>query len=131
MKAKRRDEDLNEWDTPLPVGLKPFTYRVICMPVEVPEMTPGGIIRPYQAMDAEEYLNYVARIAAIGPGAFKHPKYKALELGPDDFPAIGDWIVIAPHSPMKITYQGVRLIVINDDDILAIVDGPEGWKGYV
>lgn len=117
-------------EIPKNVG-RPFGYRVVVMPVRPVEKTVGGIIIPPSAKEADEYLNYVGAIVAIGPGAFQQPKWKVLGMSGDDFPKVGDYVVFAPHSPMKINFEGNKMIVINDDEILMQIDSPVGWKAYV
>lgn len=102
-------------------------WRVVVMPVRPRKMSKGGIALPSQAQDAQAHLNYVGRVASVGPGAWKDPRFEGM--GP--FPKEGDYIVYGRYAGQPMTYRGVKFITINDDEWLVTVDDPEALTIYV
>jgi co-chaperonin GroES (HSP10) len=125
----------NDEEIELPKDLpQPTLWRVLVVPVQPRRMSRGGIALPSQASDAEGYLNYIGRIAALGPLAGKNEKFRvpgsALEQYAWDF-QVGDWVVYGRYAGQRMEKQGVKLVLVNDDEILAKVQGPEGYRIYV
>jgi hypothetical protein len=46
-------------------------------------------------------------------------------------PRPGEWVIVRKFSGIQLTLENVTLKICNDDDILAVIDGPAGWKAYV
>lgn len=46
-------------------------------------------------------------------------------------PKAGDWVILRKYTGIMLELEGVRLRIANDDDILAVIDSPNGWKAYV
>jgi co-chaperonin GroES (HSP10) len=121
---------LNDIERPIPDGLPdPATYRMFLMPVGIKRKTKGGIILPDTSIDAQKWLNAIGRVAKLGPGCFRHQKYKDLGLTEKDFPKVGDLILYSAHAPLRFGFKGVRMIVINDDHWYARVTD-EASTGY-
>lgn len=119
----------NDAETPIPEGVgSPFGYRVLIMPITPPRKI-GNIHLPDVVTDAQDWLNYVGRIAALGMAAFRHPKYE--QLGMFKFPKVGDVVCYARHAPYRLTFKGVKFVIINDDEIIHLPESAEGWKVYV
>jgi co-chaperonin GroES (HSP10) len=143
----------------IPAGRLPrlMGWTVLLQPWTAPKATKGGILLPDQVSDANDYLTYVFRVVALGPLAFTHPRLrggarrgvrfeeKAQDTGGEhwreyewsDFaegvvpPQPGDWVIVRKFSGIQLTLENVTLKICNDDDILAVIDGPAGWKAYV
>lgn len=126
-----KDAWANPHDTEVPDlggGLKPFNYRIVIMPVSPPEKTAGGILIADTTQEAHEWMNYVGRVIDMGAGAYKHKKFQDLGLTDDDIPKIGDWVIYAPYQPYRISYKGVKLVILNDENIVGIIpDGVSPW----
>ena len=123
----------NPTDTKIPEGIgEPFAYRVLIMPITPPLITKGGLILPQTVGDAQDWLNYVGRLAAIGRGAFKHRKFRDLGLVlSSDFPKVGDVVLYARHAPFRLEFKGAKFVVVNDDEIIHLPTTAEGWKVVV
>lgn len=107
---------LNDLEASVPEGLaEPATYRMFVMPVGVKRKTKGGILLPDMSIDGQKWLNMLGRIAKLGPGCFKHPRYAELGLTEKDFPKVGDLILYSAHAPQRFRFKGTRFIVLNDD----------------
>jgi co-chaperonin GroES (HSP10) len=118
---------VNDERRPLPPVneiLVPFGWKMLVMPMRVATETKGGIIIPQVRQDTDQYLNYVGRVVALGSLCFKHSKWAAMGLKPEDAPKRGDWVVYPIYQYQRIDFKGTKLILLNDDSFLATV--PEG-----
>lgn len=140
MNAVVEGDWLNPEDVTLPVDLpEPSLWRVLIVPVQPKQMSKGGIALPSQTSDAEGYLNYIGRIAAFGPLAGKNEKF----LNPDRPPLgepqprylwdykVGDWVTYGRYAGQRMEKDGVKLVLVNDDEILARIKSPQGFRIYV
>lgn len=131
----------NDEDAEIPQGLvKPMLWRILVMPIQPKKQSTGGIVLVESARDAEAHLQFVGRLAAFGPVAFRSEKFAA---GPDDLkriaagervadaPNIGDWVIYPRYAGQRCEYKGTRLVLMNDDDLLARADGPSGFRIYI
>ena len=128
-----KDFEMNDVSVEIPKGLgQPFGYRLFVLPVK-PKSKVGSILLPDEVKDANDWLNAIGKVAAVGTCAFTHPRWKELGLKAKDTPKVGDFIMYASRSPHRFTFNGVSVLVINDDWISGTVD-PEtaySYKFYV
>ena len=131
-------------------------WHVLLRPFVPPKKTKGGIILADQVAEANEYHVPCYQVLQVGPLAFAHPRLlstkrcgwrqeKEGELGIVDWeayeyadpadgqilPEPGDWVIIKKHSGIRLQIMGADLRVVADDDILAVIDSPAGWKSYI
>lgn len=104
--------------------MDPFGWKVLVMPMRRETVSRGGILIPQVVQDTDMYLNYIGRIVALGPLAFKHAKYADMGLRPEDQYKRGDWVVYPIYQYARIDFKGTKLILLNDDSFLGRV--PEG-----
>jgi len=121
------DFGLNDLTDAIPEGIgKPFGYKILVMPVkpkkEIKTSSGAVIYLPDESVDAQNWLNCIGRIVAMGPCAFKHPRWKELGLTEEDTPKVGDLIIYASRSPHRFKFKGANILVINDDWITSFVD---------
>lgn len=125
------DADLPEkfWEE-LP---RPLYWRVLVMPIKPRATSKGGIVIPLEAQDAQKYLNYLGKVVALGDMAGKSERLGSHRQGEraPNFPEIGAHIVYGKYSGQKVTYKGVQLLWINDDEILGVVPNPETLKVHI
>lgn len=117
----------NAEDTKLPPEkalIRPFAWKVLVMPLHRTAKTAGGIIIPYTAQAADAYLNYVGRIVAVGPLAYKHRKFSDMGMKPEDAYKRGDVVLYPVYQYQRVDFKGTKLILLNDDSFLGRV--PEG-----
>jgi co-chaperonin GroES (HSP10) len=115
------DEDGVKIDQiPRPVG-----WRILVQPLEVAEVTSSGIYLADETKDAQQHLNYVGKVVAVGPEAYKGRKFN----GAEPWVKQGDWVVYGRYCGQEIIVGGVnedhRFRFVNDDEILAIAEHPE------
>ena len=94
--------------------LKPLGGRVIVEPIEQEEMTAGGIILPETAKEKPQE----GKILAAGPGdRDDEGKRIAMEV------KVGDKVLYAKYSGTEVKVDGKKLLILKENDILAIVGG--------
>lgn len=104
--------------------IQPFAWKILIMPMRQRAISTGGIIIPQTRQEVDAYLNYIGRVVALGPAAYKHPKWAAMGAKLEDMPQRGDWVVYPISQYQRIDFKGTKLILLNDDSFLARV--PKG-----
>ncbi|HSW13619.1 MAG TPA: co-chaperone GroES [Solimonas sp.] len=94
------------------MNLRPLNDRVVVKRLEEEKKTAGGIIIPDNA--AEKPLK--AEVIAVGPG-------KRSDDGKIHAPDVkkGDTVLIGKYSGTEVKVDGQDLVVLREDDILAVV----------
>lgn len=106
---------------------QPIYWRVLVCPRSATQMTKGGIALPEQSQGAEGYLTYVSQILACGELAFKSSRFD----GENNLPRIGWWVIHGQYAGQRLEYGGVKMRIINDDEILAVSPDPEAIRVYL
>ena len=88
--------------------LKPLADRVVIKMKENEETTKSGIILAGASKEKPQY----AEVLEVGPGTEKIK----MEVKKNDK------IVVSKYAGTEIKYQGEDLVIVNQDDILAIVE---------
>ena len=93
--------------------LKPLGNRVIAQHLEAEETMAGGLYLPDSAKEKQER----AKIVAVGPG-------KKDSNGNMATPPVqeGDVVLISKYAGHEVEIDGEKLVVVNGDDIVAIVE---------
>lgn len=95
------------------LNLKPLGNRVVVEPIEQEEVTAGGIVLPETAKEKPQQ----GVILAIGPGARDENGDRiAMDV------AVGDKVLYAKYSGTEIKVEGKKLLILREDDILAIIE---------
>ena len=101
----------------------PLYWRVLILPVQPRTTTKSGIVIPQATTDKQKYLNYLGKIVAIGDLAWTHEKYKQCKR-----PAVGDYVVYGRYAGQPFRHKGVRMLALNDDELLTLVPDPQTLK---
>ena len=88
--------------------LKPLADRVVIKMLENEETTKSGIILAGASKEKPQF----AEVLEVGPGTEK----VKMEVKKNDK------IVVSKYAGTEIKYQGEDLVIVNQDDILAIVE---------
>ncbi len=96
------------------LSLKPLGNRVVVEPLEQEEMTAGGIILPETAKEKPQR----GKILAAGPGD-RNDKGERVAMDV----AVGDTVLFAKYSGTEIKLDGKKVLILRENDILAIVTG--------
>lgn len=98
-------------------------WRILARPVAIRPKTKGGIIIPETAMDDVEYLNTIGRILAMGPACFKHEAFH-VDGKPQPWAKVGDFVFYGKNAGRRIMFKGVKMVVLDERDILLVTDNP-------
>lgn len=101
---------------------KPMGWKVLVQPNQAKKQTKGGIYLPSQSMENEEYLTAHGTILAKGELAYRDRETGNSWKG--DWPQVGDCVTYGKYAGQKLTVNGVKMLLLNDDEITSII--PEG-----
>ncbi|MCL2085104.1 MAG: co-chaperone GroES [Oscillospiraceae bacterium] len=93
--------------------LKPLADRVILKMVESEETTKSGIILTSGAKEKPQ----VAEVLAVGPGGVVDGKEITMHVKE------GDKVIMSKYAGTEVKIDGDELVVVKQNDILAIVEG--------
>jgi len=94
--------------------LKPLGGRVIVEPIEQEDVTAGGLYLPETAKEKPQE----GKILAAGPGERDEDgKRVAMDV------KVGDRVLYAKYSGTEVKVEGKKLLILKENDILAIVEG--------
>lgn len=92
--------------------LKPLSDRVVIKMTEAEETTKSGIILAGSAKEKPQ----VAIVVAVGPGGVVDGKEIVMQV------AVGDKVITSKYSGTEVKIDGEELIVVRQNDILAVVE---------
>ena len=92
--------------------LRPLLDRVVVKMVEAEETTKSGIILTASSKEKPQ----IAEVLEVGPGG----KVDGNEI--EMYVKKGDKVVLNKYSGTEIKYEGEELIIVRQNDILAIVE---------
>lgn len=108
-------------DVPTPEKLpKVPGWAILARPYAVPEKV-GSIILPDSFKDDASFLLTVGQVLVVGDCAYKEEKFVKPWCKP------GDWIVWSKHAGSKLDYKGVKMILLNDDQVQMVIDDPNDF----
>ena len=87
--------------------LKPINDRVVVRPLPAEEMTKGGIIIPDTAKEKPQQ----GEVIAVGPGKKDYTMTVK----------VGNRVIYGKYSGQQFELDGEELLVMREDDILAII----------
>ena len=91
--------------------LVPLGDRVVLKKIIAEETTKSGIVLP----GSEKEKPQMAEVVAVGPGGVVDGKTVTMEVQP------GDQVVYAKYAGTEIEVEDEKYMIINQDDILAIL----------
>jgi chaperonin GroES len=94
------------------LSMKPLGSRIVVEPIEQEEVTAGGIVLPETAKEKPQK----GTVLAVGPG----DRNDKGERVPMDV-ASGDIVLFAKYSGTEIKYDGKKLLILRESDVLAIL----------
>lgn len=118
---------VNESGVSIPDDLpEPQLWRMLVLPMKPKEVSKGGIVIAQAAQDAQRHLNYVGRVLKMGPLAGHSEKFRDRYRVKE-----GDFVIYGRYAGQPMEFRGLRLLIVNDDEILARVRDPEALRIYV
>jgi len=121
----------NQEGVEVPTDLpQPQLWRVLVFPMKPQEVSKGGIVIASQAQENQRHLNYVGKVVRMGPLAGHSEKFS---LGNLNGFAVkeGDYVIYGRYAGQPLEYKGARLLIVNDDEILATVADPQALRIHV
>ncbi len=94
------------------LSMKPLGSRLVVQPIEQEEVTAGGIVLPETAKEKPQK----GTVIAVGPGD-RNDKGERI---PMDV-SVDDVVLFAKYSGTEIKYDGKKLLILRESDILAIL----------
>lgn len=92
------------------ISITPLGNRIVVQPIEEEEITAGGIVLPETAKEKPQK----GTVLAVGPGERNDDgEHMALEVEE------GDKVLFAKYSGTEIKYEGKKLLILRESDILA------------
>jgi chaperonin GroES len=107
--------------------IRPVYWRVLVRPKAAKEVSKGGILLAQSVQEAEGHLTYQGQIIAAGGEAFKSERFA----NEKNLPKVGDWVIYGRYAGQKLEYRGIKMLIVNDDEILGIAKDPEGLRVYI
>lgn len=92
--------------------LKPLSDRVVIKMAEAEETTSSGIVLVSSAKEKPQ----IAEVLAVGPGGVVDGKEVVMQV------KVGDKVITSKYSGTEVKIDGEELIVVRQNDILAIVE---------
>lgn len=92
---------------------------VLVRPTGIRPKSKGGILLPDQYKESMAYLNTCGRVLAIGSlvpaesEVFKASPFK-----------VGEYVCYGKNAGIKMEFQGVRLVLLDDDMVKLVVQDP-------
>ena len=92
--------------------IKPLGSRVLIKMIESEETTKSGIILSSGAKERPQ----IAEVLEVGPGEKVDGKTVEMTIKK------GDKVIVNKYAGTEIKYEGEELIIVKQDDVLAIVE---------
>ena len=92
--------------------IKPLGSKVLIKMKEGEETTQSGIILASSAQEKPQ----IAEVIEVGPGKKIEGKIEEI------YVKKGDNVIVSKYSGTEVKYKGIEYLIINQDDILAIVE---------
>ena len=92
--------------------IKPLLDRVVIKMIESEETTKSGIILSASAKEKPQ----IAEVIEVGPGGKVDGKEIEMYLKK------GDKVIVSKYAGTEIKYEGEELIIVKQEDVLAIVE---------
>jgi len=96
------------------IGLKPLGSRVVIEPIELEDVTAGGIVLPETAKEKPQR----GKVLSIGAGD-RNDKGERIAMDVQ----VGDVVLFAKYGGTEIKVDGKKLLILRESEILAIVEG--------
>lgn len=116
----------------------PTLWRVLVLPLQAKTKTTSGILLAKSAIEAEKQLQFLGQVLRIGAMAGKgenltnpeHEHTTCVEKYPLSIKPL-EWIMYGRYVGLKMTYKGIQLLMLNDDEIVAKIKNPDGYEVYL
>ena len=94
------------------IAMRPLGSRLVIEPIAQEDITAGGIVLPETAKEKPQK----GTVLAIGPGE-RNDKGDRIPMDVQ----VGDVVLYAKYSGTEIKYDGKKLLILRESDVLAIL----------
>lgn len=94
------------------LSLKPLGNRLVVEPIEQEEITAGGIVLPETAKEKPQK----GIVLSVGPGD-RDDKGVRIPMDVKE----GETVLFAKYSGTEIKYEGKKILILRESDVLAIL----------
>ncbi len=94
------------------MNIKPLGDRVLIKSCESEETTKSGIVLPGSAQEKPQ----MAEVLAVGPGGVVDGKEVTMHV------KAGDKVIYSKYAGTEVKFDGEEMILVRQNDILAIVE---------
>jgi co-chaperonin GroES (HSP10) len=101
-----------------PAAVKAVGHQIVSVIWMRPAKTAKGIYLTDDTKDEDIWQGKVSLVVAVGPDAYAN--------GVSTRCQVGDWIVTNPIAGQKLRVNNAYVRIINDDQVLARCNGPQG-----
>lgn len=91
--------------------IRPIHDRIVVERIEAEQKTASGIVIPDTAKEKPAQ----GKVIAVGPGKSKDGKTIPMQV------KVGDLVLYSKYSPQEVKIEGKELLIISEDDVLAII----------
>lgn len=114
--------------------IKPINWRLLIQPV--PARKKAGVIElAEETQQAEEFLTCVGKVIDMGSFAYLSKTNAGLDLAQESRkPTVGSFVLYAQYAGQEVTLndaQKLKLRIIDDTEVLAVITDPEMIKRYI
>jgi len=102
---------------------QPLGKRLFVRPMSVPSKTAGGIILADISKEAEAFVRSIGLVVAMGPDIGR-PTYSD-EINHGAPFELGDVVLYSKYQSNKVQVDGIELIALMDEDVIAVVPAPD------
>ncbi len=95
------------------ISIQPLGNRLVVEPIEEEEITAGGIVLPETAKEKPQK----GVVLAVGPGE-RNDEGAHIPLEVKE----GDHVLFAKYSGTEVKYDGKKLLIMRESDILAKIN---------
>ena len=108
----------------------PLNWKVLIQPHQVQMKTKGGLHLPSVSKDNEEYLTAHGRVVSMGELAFRD-RDTGEKWTMSTTPVVGNRVTYGKYPGQKVTVNGVRFLLLNDDELTSILPDDVEITSYV
>ena len=129
-------EDETIWEIRDELIPKPKGWQILISPYSTEAKSSGGIVLPEDVNTANKHLNMVGAVIAMGDLCYTDDRFKVGERDPKAWCSVGDWVLYSQNIGTRFNVYDdnnelVEFLLLNDDNIKAVVDDPRTIRAYV
>ena len=115
---------------------QPKGWQILISPYKAKNKSAGGIVLPDDVGVANKHLNMVGCVIAMGELCYTDGRFGVGERDPKEWCHVGDWVLYGQNIGTRFSVYDdnnelVEFLLLNDDNIKAVIDDPRTIRAYV